>query len=89
MGLHKDWFSIYDPVDLSVVNMSNNAQCNVAGIGAIKIKTHDGVVKTLSNVCHVPNLKHNLISLGTLECKGCKYSTEGGVLNVSNNLYVS
>jgi len=63
--------------------MANNAQCNVTGIGTVKIKTHDGVVRTLSNVRHVPDLKRNLILLGTLESKGCKYSAEGGVLKVS------
>jgi len=80
---HKDWFSTYDPVDSTVVYMGNNAQCNVTGIGTVTIKTHDGIVKTLSNVRHVPDLKHNLISLDTLESKGCKYSDEGGVLKVS------
>jgi len=64
--------------------MGNNAQCNVTGIGTVKFKTHDGVVRTLSNVRHVPDLKRNLISLGTLESKGCKYSAESGVLKVSN-----
>ena len=63
--------------------MGNNAQCKETGIGTVKIKTHDGVVRTLSNVRHVPDLKRNLISLGTLESKGCKYSAEGGVLKVS------
>ena len=80
---HKDWFSTYDPVDSTIVHMGNNAQCNVIGIGTVKIKTHDGVLRTLSNVRHVPDLKRNLISLGTLESKGCKYSAEGGVLKVS------
>jgi len=64
---YKDWFSTYDPVDSNVVHMGNNAQCNVTGIDTVKIKTHDGIVKTLSNVCHIPDLKRNLISLGTLE----------------------
>jgi len=80
---HKDWFSTYDLVDSTVVHMGNNTQCNVTEIGTVKIKTHDGAVKTLSNVCHVPDLKRNLISLGTLQSKGWKYSAEGGVLKVS------
>ena len=79
---HKDWFFTYDPVNFSVIHMGNNVKCNVAGIGTSQIKTHDSVIRTLSNVCHVPDLKCNLISLGTLESKGCKYSTEGGVLKV-------
>jgi len=80
---HKDWLSIYDPIDSTVVHIVNNAQCKVTRIGTVKIKTHDGVVRTLSNVRHVPDLKHNLISLRTLESKGCKYSAKGGVIMVS------
>ena len=77
---HKDWFSTYDPVDLTVVHMGNNAQYKVTEIGTVKIKTHDGVVRTLSNVRHILDQKRNLISLGTLKSKGCKYLTKGGVL---------
>ena len=63
--------------------MGNNAQCNVTEIVIVKIKIHDGVVRTLSNLRHVPKLKRNLIPLGTLKSKGCKYSAEGGVVKVS------
>ena len=79
----QNWFSTYDPVDSTVVHMGNNAQCKVTAIGTIKIKTHDGVVRTLFNVRHVPDLKRKLISLSTLESKGCKYLAEGRVLKVS------
>jgi len=63
-------------------HMGNNAQCNVTEISTTKIKTHDGVVSTLSNVRHIPNLKGSLISLGILESRGYKYSVEGGVMKV-------
>ncbi|CAL9078946.1 unnamed protein product, partial [Musa textilis] len=49
---------------------------------------HDGIVRTLTNVRHVPDLKKNLISLGTLEALGCKYTVEGGVMKVSRNAIV-
>lgn len=74
---HKDWFSTYDPVDSSV------AQCNVTGIGTIKIKTNDGAIRTLSNVRHSPDLECNLICLNNLESKGYKYSVESEFLKVS------
>ncbi|CAL9127782.1 unnamed protein product, partial [Musa textilis] len=54
--------------------MGNNAACDVIGKGTIRIKMHDGIVRTLTNVRHVPDLKKNLISLGTLEALGCKYT---------------
>ena len=53
------------------------------GIGLIKIRMHDGIIRTLSNVRHVPDLKIILISLGTLDSNAYKFSAEGGVLRVS------
>jgi len=77
---HRDWFFTCEALDGGVVLMGNDAQCDVAGIGIIRIKTHDGIVRTLSKVRHIHDLKCNLISLGTLESNGCKYFCEGGVL---------
>ena len=42
----------------------------------------------MSDVRYIPDLKKNLISLGTLESLGCKYSAEGGVLKVSKGYLV-
>ncbi|XP_031127792.1 uncharacterized protein LOC116029887 [Ipomoea triloba] len=39
-------------------------------------------IRTLTNVRYIPDLKRNLISLGTLKSLRCKYIAEGGVLNV-------
>ena len=35
--------------------MVNDATCTIIGIGAIKIKIFDGVVRTLGVVRHIPN----------------------------------
>ena len=79
---NRDWFTTYQPIEGGVVLMGNNISCKVVGIGSIRIKMHDGVVRTLTNVRHILDLKKNLISLGTLDSQGCKYCTEGGVLRV-------
>jgi len=46
------------------------------------------MVRTLSNVHHIPNLKRNLISLGTLESNESKYLAEDGVLKISKGALV-
>lgn len=79
---HKHWFTSYEDVDGCSVIIGNSTPCTVVGKGSIQIKTHDGVIRTLTGVRHIPELKRNLISLGTLESKGCRYSVEGGVLKV-------
>ena len=50
--------------------MGYNSSCRIAGIGAVRIKMFDGVVRTLDDVRHVPDMKRNLISLSTLDSKG-------------------
>ncbi|XP_074297851.1 putative mitochondrial protein AtMg00300 [Silene latifolia] len=88
MTPNKDWFTTYKSINGGLVLMGNDAQCKVVGEGTVKIKTHDGVARTLTSVSHVPDLKRNLISLGILESLGCKYSAEGGVLKVSKGALV-
>jgi len=45
---HRNWLVTYEPVDTGIVLMGNDTECKVVGIGTVKIKTHDGVVRTLS-----------------------------------------
>ena len=63
--------------------MGNDASCKVAGIGNIKIKMFDGVVRMLCDVRHIPDLRKNLISLGTLNYNGFSYKSTSGVMKVS------
>lgn len=44
----------------------------------------DKIIRTLSDVMHIPGLQINLISLGVLESKGCMCTVPGGVVNVVN-----
>lgn len=44
---------------------------------------HDGVLRTLTDVRHIPDGKRKIIYLGTLDAIGCKYSAEGGVMKIS------
>lgn len=44
---------------------------------------HDGVLRTLTDVRHIPDCLRKIIYLGTLDAIGCKYSAEGGVMKIS------
>ena len=85
---NRDWFSTYETTFKGVVLMGNNASCKIAGNRLVRIKMFDGVVKTLGDVRHVPDLKRNLILLSTLDSKGYKYTDESGVLKVSKGVLV-
>ncbi|KAG8501427.1 hypothetical protein CXB51_003754 [Gossypium anomalum] len=88
MSPNRDWFTTYEIVSECVVLMGNNASCKIAGVGTIKVKMFDRVVRTLSDVRHVPELKRNLILLSTLDSKGYRYTAESGVLKISKVSFV-
>ena len=83
MTPNKDWFNTCRSVNSCSVLMGNDTSCQVAGIGNIKIKMSDGVVRTVCDVRHVPDLRNNLISLGTLDCNGFSYKSTSEVMKVS------
>ena len=60
--------------------MGNDASCKVVGIGNIRIKMFDVVVRMLCDVRHVPDLRKNLISLGTLDYNKFSYKSTSGVM---------
>ena len=63
--------------------MGDDSPLDIVGIGSIQIKVYDGIVRTLTDVRHIPDMSKNLISLSTLDAKGYKYSGGDGVLKVS------
>ncbi|KAK2966971.1 hypothetical protein RJ640_014159 [Escallonia rubra] len=85
---HKEWFDCLTPCDGGTVLMGNDDVCKVMGIGTIKIKMFDGIVRTLGDVRYIPDLKKNLISLGTLDSIDCSISIKGGVMKVSKGAMV-
>ncbi|KAK3033756.1 hypothetical protein RJ639_034198 [Escallonia herrerae] len=79
---NRDWFATYRSFDGGKVLMGNDVACKVVGVGSIQIRMHDGIVRTLTDVRHVPELWKNLISLGTLDSNGCSYRAAGGVMRI-------
>ena len=62
--------------------MGDDYPCNVEGIGTVRIKMFDWIVRELKEVRHVPQLKRNLISVGTLEALGLVIFIRDGVLKI-------
>lgn len=60
MCLHRNWFSTYQSIDDGVVFMGNDFSCKIVGVGSVRIRMHDGSVRTLTNVMYMyPNLEIN------------------------------
>ncbi|KAH9804147.1 hypothetical protein KPL71_002018 [Citrus sinensis] len=85
MSPNKQLFKTFEKVDTGKVLLGNNLACKVAGIGTVTITMHDGVDRELKNVRYVPELRRNLISLGTVDQLGCSIKAENGELQVTKN----
>lgn len=79
---NRQWFETFKSCNAGTVLMGNDARCKAIGIGTIKVWMFDGVVRTLTNVRYVPDLRKNLISLGTLDSLGYGYSAKDGVMKI-------
>jgi hypothetical protein len=89
MCSHRNLFISYQSVDEGVVFMGNGIPCKTVGVGSIRIKMFDSIVRELTDVRYEPELKSNLVSLGLLDSCGCKYTSQGGALTLSKgNLVV-
>lgn len=75
-------------MDNSKVQLRNNDECDVVGVGNVKIKMHNSIMRTLIEVTHVPELKKNLISLSTLNSTRCQHNLECEVLKVVQDALV-
>jgi hypothetical protein len=85
---NRDWFDTYRSVNSGIVTMGNGAHCKIIGIGNIRIKMFDGVVRTLCDVRHVPEVENNLISVDILDSNGYGYKSIGGVMKVTKGAMV-
>ncbi|KAK3029672.1 hypothetical protein RJ639_039164 [Escallonia herrerae] len=83
-----DWFATYHSFDGGKVLMGNDVACKVVEIGSFQIRMHDGIVRTLIDVRHIPELRKNLISLGTLDSNGCSSRAAGGVMRIMKGALV-
>lgn len=70
---HRSWFSTYQSIYEGVVFMENNISCKTFGVGSIKIRVLDGIVRIIMELRHVPEFNKNFISLSILDSSGYKY----------------
>lgn len=88
MCLQRNWFPSYEVINGSYVFMGDNVSCQTVRIGNIRIKMYDNLVRTLTSVRYVPQLKKMLISLGVLDSYGYNFRGQNGVMKVSKGTLV-
>ena len=57
-------------------------------MGTLKVMMFDGIVRTLSDVKHVPELR-SLIFLGSLNTLGYDFSTKNNIMNINKDSLVT
>ena len=68
--------------------MGDDHMCNVEGIGTVRIKMFDGIVRELKKVRYVSQLKRNHISVGALKTLGLVVSIRDGILKMTKDSMV-
>lgn len=76
----RSWFTDLVEGSHGSVMLGNDQVCKVMVIGTVKLKLIDGFIRILTEVRFIPQLKRNLISLGALEAKGCRFKLDNGNL---------
>ena len=72
---NRDWFSTHEFVKSGdVVRMRDDNPHDIVGIGSVQIRPHDSMIRTLTDVRHIPGMARNLISLSTRDVKGYQHS---------------
>ncbi|KAL9257688.1 Retrovirus-related Pol polyprotein from transposon TNT 1-94-like protein [Drosera capensis] len=70
------WFDTLTPCSGGSVVIANDTICKVVWLGTVKVKMFDGVVRTLGDTRYIPDLRKNLISVGTLNTVGFVYGKQ-------------
>ena len=68
--------------------MGDDRSCNMKEIGIAQIKMFEGMVRELKEVRYVPQMKKNLIAVGTLKTLGHAVSVRDGVLKITRGSMV-
>ncbi|KAK0604498.1 hypothetical protein LWI29_016259 [Acer saccharum] len=67
---HRDYFSSYIGGQFGHVKMGNDVECKVVGMGDVWVNADVGCKLLLKNVRHVPDIRLNLISIGSFDDEG-------------------
>nr|GFC25430.1 retrovirus-related Pol polyprotein from transposon TNT 1-94 [Tanacetum cinerariifolium] len=79
-----DLFFDFLKCDGGRVLLGDNRECKIRGIGKVRLQLQDGSSFVLHNVRYIPELKRNLISMGTLEKEGYTVKLQSGKIKVIN-----
>ncbi|GJY45241.1 retrovirus-related pol polyprotein from transposon TNT 1-94 [Tanacetum coccineum] len=78
----RDFLFDFKEFNGGTVLLDSNRACAIMGIGKVRVQMKDGSSFVLENVHYIPELKRNLISLGTLDREGYTVKLQNGRVKV-------
>ncbi|GJS92070.1 hypothetical protein Tco_0774706 [Tanacetum coccineum] len=78
----RDYLVHFEEYDGGNVLLGDGRECRVQGTGNVRVHMRDGSSFVLNNVRYVPELRRNLISLGTLEKEGFTMKMQSGRVKI-------
>ncbi|GKF16121.1 retrovirus-related pol polyprotein from transposon TNT 1-94, partial [Tanacetum coccineum] len=82
MTPRRDFLFDFKEFNGRTVLLGDNRACAIMGIGKVRVQMKDGSSFVLENVRDIPELKRNLISLGTLDREGYTVKLQNGRVKV-------
>lgn len=77
-------FFTYNKIDSGYDLINNNMTYKAVRVESNQIRMNNGIIKTLIEAWHIPDLEKSLISFGIFDSKGYQWVIEGGGLWISN-----
>nr|GFA73781.1 zinc finger, CCHC-type [Tanacetum cinerariifolium] len=78
----RDFLFEFKEFNGGTVMLGDNRACAIRGTGKVRVQMKDGSSFVLENVCYIPELKRNLISLGTLDRENYTIKLQNGRVKV-------
>ncbi|GKB36949.1 retrovirus-related pol polyprotein from transposon TNT 1-94 [Tanacetum coccineum] len=82
MTPRRDFLFDFKEFNGGTVLLGDNRACAIMGTGKVRVQMKDGSSFVLENVRYIPELKRNLISLGTLDREGYTVKLQNGRVKV-------
>jgi hypothetical protein len=78
----RDWFDSFREVSDGTVTLADGLTLSVVGVGAVRFRMLDGMIRMITDVRYVLGARRSLVSLSELDSRGHELRIHGGSMEV-------
>jgi hypothetical protein len=78
----RDWFDSFREMSGGTVTLADGSTLSVAGVGTVRFRMWDGVIRTVTGVRYVPGIRRGIVSLSELDSHGYELRIRDGYMDV-------